>query len=481
MRSPASSRHCWPAGRRGGPGSRPWTADLVDAFEADHERPPTRAERLELAQQATLDAARRNTSPSEQNNAATWHAQAVQLLGRAGLDRMLQPRAAAPVVDRAWIAPHTAQQVINTVEAERSSWTPWNIRAETLRQVRAAGIRLDQITACGSDHRPGPGRRLDPDPHHLQPAGRTGPLLRPDGTPVYEQPTATRYTSRRILYAERRLVDTAGRLGGRQADHNSVTLALLLMANGNRSTPPNRTWSATWPPPASGCSWRSPRRGKTTAMRALATAWTSSGGTVVGLAPSAAAAEQLRTQLGEAAVADNLAKLAWAIAHHEPLAAAVGPDTLVIIDEAGMADTLSPSTTSSPAPRPRCQRPTHRRRPTVGRDLCWWRPARHRHPTRRLRRTPRSLRFADPAEALWPRDPAATGARLLPWHHATPPPAGSSPPGAPTSPTGSMRSCSPTVAGRRLKRGGPCACSTGTVPADMFPCPTTTKPAWAMS
>ncbi len=54
-----------------------------------------------------------------------------------------------------------------------------------------------------------------------------------------------------------------------------------------------------------------------------------------------AAAEQLRTQLGDAVVADNLAKLVWAISHGEDLARRVGPDSLVIIDEAGMADTLT--------------------------------------------------------------------------------------------------------------------------------------------
>ena len=44
---------------------------------------------------------------------------------------------------------------------------------------------------------------------------------------------------------------------------------------------------------------------------------------------------------GPEAVADNLAKLAWAITHNEPLAGRIGADTLVIIDEAGMADTLT--------------------------------------------------------------------------------------------------------------------------------------------
>ena len=81
--------------------------------------------------------------------------------------------------------------------------------------------------------------------------------------------------------------------------------------------------------------------GKTTAMRALARAWSDSGGHVVGLAPSAAAAAQLRDATG--APADTLAKLTWSI-HHADLpdwAQRIGRSTLVIIDEAGMADTLS--------------------------------------------------------------------------------------------------------------------------------------------
>jgi hypothetical protein len=128
------------------------------------------------------------------------------------------------------------------------------------------------------------------------------------------------------------------------ADHNSVSLALLQsMANREPLNPAQQILVR-----AMATSGRRLQlaiapagTGKTTAMRALATAWTNSGGTIVGLAPSAAAAEQLRGQLGAGAVADNLAKLVWAIGHHEPLAEQVGPSTLVIIDEAGMADTLT--------------------------------------------------------------------------------------------------------------------------------------------
>jgi hypothetical protein len=76
-------------------------------------------------------------------------------------------------------------------------------------------------------------------------------------------------------------------------------------------------------------------------MRALTLAWTQDGGQVIGLAPSAAAAAVLGEQTGIRT--DTLAKLTWSLQHGDlpGWAAAVGPSTLVIIDEAGMADTLT--------------------------------------------------------------------------------------------------------------------------------------------
>src|SRR5690349_20438991 len=76
-------------------------------------------------------------------------------------------------------------------------------------------------------------------------------------------------------------------------------------------------------------------------MRALTAARVEDGGAVLGLAPSAAAAAVLREQTG--ATTDTLAKLTWSIQHGElpDWAASIGPRTLVIVDEAGMADTLS--------------------------------------------------------------------------------------------------------------------------------------------
>jgi ATP-dependent exoDNAse (exonuclease V) alpha subunit len=74
-------------------------------------------------------------------------------------------------------------------------------------------------------------------------------------------------------------------------------------------------------------------------MRALTLAWTQDGGQLLGLAPSAAAVLGEQTGIR----ADTLAKLTWSLRQGElpDWAAAVGPLTLVIIDEAGMADTVS--------------------------------------------------------------------------------------------------------------------------------------------
>jgi hypothetical protein len=169
-------------------------------------------------------------------------------------------------------------------------------------------------------------------------------LRRLDGSSVYAQPSATHYTSKAILDAEQRLVTAAGLMNGRVVDGNSVTLALL-QTLANRE--PLNAGQQLLVREMAGSGRRvqvaiAPAgTGKTTAMRTLAAAWLNSGGTVLGFAPSAAAADALRSQLGSQVAADNLAKLVWVIDHHESLAGQIGPGALVIVDEAGMADTLT--------------------------------------------------------------------------------------------------------------------------------------------
>jgi hypothetical protein len=81
--------------------------------------------------------------------------------------------------------------------------------------------------------------------------------------------------------------------------------------------------------------------GKTTAMKVLARVWTDRGYDAIGLTPSAAAAAVL-TDAADI-VSETLAKLDHQITtgRVERWAAGIGPHTLIVIDEAGMADTLT--------------------------------------------------------------------------------------------------------------------------------------------
>jgi len=169
-------------------------------------------------------------------------------------------------------------------------------------------------------------------------------LQRSDGASVYTVAGSGLFTSTRILDAEQRLVATAGRYDGHTISPAAVDAALLqASANGvalnagqvalvrQMATSGARLQLAIAPAGT----------GKTTAMQTLAAAWTKAGGDVIGLAPSAAAAAQLRDQIN--AHTDTLAKLTWSAGQHDlpDWARRIGPSTLVVIDEAGMAATLT--------------------------------------------------------------------------------------------------------------------------------------------
>jgi conjugative relaxase-like TrwC/TraI family protein len=325
--------------------------ELAVQFQQDHGRPPTPVEALHLAQQATLetrDAKHEPRSLAEQR--ATWMNEAAAVLGGRGavasmVATTLAPAAEAPrMADAHWVA-QTADRVLAVMEASRSAWQMWHVRAEAQRQVRAVDLLAEQTNALVDllidevlQHRSislvGPGDGIE-EPEVLR---------RSDGSSVYMLAGVDLYTSQRILDAEQRLVTAAGWRDGSAAEHTAVDLALLEMAaNGTpldagqtalvrvMCTSGARLQLAIAPAGA----------GKTTAMRALTLAWTQDGGQVIGLAPSAAAAAVLGEQTG--IHTDTIAKLTWSL-HHGDLpdwAAAVGPSTLLIIDEAGMADTLS--------------------------------------------------------------------------------------------------------------------------------------------
>jgi hypothetical protein len=324
--------------------------ELAIQFQHDHGRPPTPIEALQLAQQATLetrDAKHEPRSVAEQR--ATWRAEASATLGGPDAVDAMVRRALTPTprpslkVDAEWLS-QTAGRVLAAMEQHRSTWQMWHVRGEAQRQVRTINVGAEHATALVDllvdevlDRR---SVALAAREHIEEPEA----LRRVDGSSIYTVAGADLYTSRRILDAEARLLAAAGRRGGATVDESAVDLALLEMAANGTALDAGRA-ALVRQMCSSGARLQlaiAPAgAGKTTAMRARTRAWTQEGGQVLGLAPSAAAAAVLAEQTGIRA--DTLAKLTWSLAHGDlaDWAAAVGPSTLLIIDEAGMADTLS--------------------------------------------------------------------------------------------------------------------------------------------
>jgi conjugative relaxase-like TrwC/TraI family protein len=325
--------------------------ELAVQFQHDHGRPPTPVEALQLAQQATLetrDAKHEPRSFAEQRS--TWMKEASLVLGgRSAVASMvataLTPAAETPrSADAHWVG-RTADRVLAAMEETRSTWQMWHVRAEAQRQIRAVDVRSEQASTLVDllvhevlEHR---SVALAASPDGIE---EPGPLRRVDGSSVYTVAGTDRYTSQRILAAEQRLVTVAGIRDGTVIDRTVVDLALLEMAANGTALDTGQA-SLVRQMCTSGARLQlaiAPAgAGKTTAMRALTRAWTGDGGQVLGLAPSAAAAAVLGEQTGIRT--DTLAKLTWSLRDGglPDWATGVGPATLIIIDEAGMADTLS--------------------------------------------------------------------------------------------------------------------------------------------
>jgi len=305
---------------------------------------------------------------------------------------------ARPVPD-GW-AEQTAPQVLATISRSRATWQQHHVRAEAERRARADGIRLadldtavDQVVRVAlsdghsialdpvRDGTLGPAaRELAGQLDRLEPAA----LKRSDGTSVYTVAGSTLFTSPQVLAAEQRVLAAAGRLDGRTLTAAQVDVALVeSAANGTELNPGQAALvrALATSPARVQLALAPAGTGKTTATRVLTRAWTTSTststtltlgtvvGTVVGLAPSAAAAAVLREEitgrdgnpegtadgptgadpaLSPGSVStDTLAKLLWHVRDGSVDAPStpgwvrgIGPDTLVILDEAGMAGTL---------------------------------------------------------------------------------------------------------------------------------------------
>ncbi|WP_340541031.1 MobF family relaxase [Nocardioides sp. GXZ039] len=325
---------------------------LTAEFQERHGRVPTPKEALDLAQQANLETREaKHEHRSHADQREQWAAEAARALGGPdAVDEMVQDALHQVATPRAELSPERiadlAEQALATTEAARATFQYAHIRAEAERLVRSAEVPRatvdDAVEAVTSAVLSGVDTVAigSPDSVHEPVA-----MLRADGSSQYATPRSQLYTTTRVQSAERFLVDAAQERGARRVSEVDVSVALLTeTANAHdlnegqqqlvraMATSGARLQLALAPAGT----------GKTTAMRALATAWTGSGGNVLSLAPSAVAARELAEATG--AASSTLDKLVWDIEHDEVRAssspfAGVDDKTLIIIDEAGMAST----------------------------------------------------------------------------------------------------------------------------------------------
>ncbi|MFA5607195.1 MAG: MobF family relaxase [Leucobacter sp.] len=330
------------------------TAELAKQFQHDHGREPTTIESLALAQQATLESREAKHEPrslAEQRD--TWRHQAVEVLGHDGVERMLAGVLATerghttPEITDEWVASH-AGALIATVSESRATWQRHHVRAEALRVMRNEGVAhvsqlVERLTATAlSEAFSVPHARID-DAELGEPVA----LRRRDGSSVYSRHGTATFTSREVLAAEARIRAAAHQLDGRVAAPADVGLALADAAARGKTL--NEGQAALVAQMALGgrrvaLALAPAGAGKTTAMAALAHAWRSSGGQVLGLAPTAAAAIVLGEDLG--ARTDTLDKYVHCTDENNAAIYGtpdwfdqVGPQTLIVVDEAGMAST----------------------------------------------------------------------------------------------------------------------------------------------
>lgn len=325
--------------------------ELARDFQQRHGRPPSPTEAIALAQRANLetrDAKHEPRSLAEQR--ATWRSEATDVIGsEVAIDHMvtvaLNPAVTpAEAVSAAWVR-ETAERVVAELEEHRATWKTTHVRAEAQRQIRDADIAAshlnDVVGWVIDDVVDRLSIKLTPD---LDPISDPEQLRRADGTSVYRHGGRDLFTSQRILDAELWITAAAGSIDGRVVPAEAVELALMESAANGVPLNPGQAHLVR-EMATSGrrvhVAIAAAGSGKTTAMRTLARAWTDSGGDVVGLAPSAAAAAALSSETG--IVSDTIAKLVHELdtGNRSPLSLTIGPETLVVIDEAGMAETLT--------------------------------------------------------------------------------------------------------------------------------------------
>ncbi|MGO4785509.1 MobF family relaxase [Cryobacterium sp. W22_MBD10_FK3] len=323
------------------------TDALIDAHLDRHGRRPSPVTITKLRAQATL-----STRPAKEVRplselTAAWRDRAERVLGEdatawasAAATTSLAPMLRAEDLPREAID-EIGTSVMMAVSEKRATWRHWNLAAEAARQLAqhrfASASDREAVVGVVVDAAERASLRITPP--ELAPSPTS--FLRADGTSVFRPKHATVFTSTELLDAEARLLERA-------ADTTSLRIDPATLRPTSLAQRPNGVVLADDQLAALSAIAGSGRAvdvlvgpagaGKTTVMSALRHAWEAAhdAGSVVGLAPSAAAAQVLAEDLG--IPTENLAKW-WQ--NHLDHGESFHAGQLIIVDEASLAGTLT--------------------------------------------------------------------------------------------------------------------------------------------
>lgn len=317
--------------------------ELIAKYVADHGRMPSAKRIVELRAQATLATRPAKETRSLADLTAEWRDRAQARMGRdatawaatllgGGSSRLSAEDVPLVAVEA------IARDVVAVVSEKRAVWSHWNLMAEASKQTMdlrfATATERESVVAMIIDAAQTCSVALTPPELASSPVR----LQRDDGTSVFRPRHTVKYSSTVVIAAETRLLDRAEARGGPVVRPSVVA---RVVTNQQRDLSPEQR-AAVASITASGRSVDllvgPAGSGKTTTMGALRSAWIveHGRGSVVGLAPSAAAAQALSDDLGIAC--DNTAK--W-LHEYDRGRTELRSGQLLIIDEATLAGTAT--------------------------------------------------------------------------------------------------------------------------------------------
>jgi conjugative relaxase-like TrwC/TraI family protein len=317
--------------------------ELIVEYAARHGRMPSAKTIVELRAQATLATRPPKESRSLADLTVEWRKRVSDRLGTeatAWTTTLLGSAARPLTVDDVPLAAVEAlgADVVAAVSVKRAVWNHWNLMAEASKQT------MDLRLATTEDREAVVAMVVDAA--QLRSVGLTPPELaisparfqREDGTSLFRPRHGMKYSSTAVIDAEARLLNRAE---GRSAPTVRPTaFARVIGRAGGSLTHQQREAleSITTSGRQVDLLVGPAGAGKTTAMRALRSAWIveHGQGSVVGLAPSASAAQALEDDLG--IVCDNTAKWLHEFDHDRT---ELRRGQLAIVDEATLAGTTT--------------------------------------------------------------------------------------------------------------------------------------------